>query len=342
LNIIKLKGKTKTSAILLGESIDNVSNYCKKRDVFIITDINVNRLYRDRFPEGHIFIIGLGENIKTYKTINTIYLELIKNGMDRNSFILGIGGGVVCDIAGFVASTYMRGVDFGFVPTSLLAQVDASIGGKNGINFGEYKNMIGTFNQPDFILLDYTLLKSLDFEEFKNGISETIKHALINDPELAEILFQNYNQIYNYDLDIIEDIINRSIRVKLDIVKKDEIEKNERKKLNFGHTLGHAVELLDGISHGKAVSIGMAFASAISLKYGYINGELYKKIIKLIKQYDLPVETEQPINQLITKINKDKKKQNTGIDFVLLRSIGEAFIKRIELSELENLLNDLR
>ncbi len=341
MNILELKGETGKSKILFGESINNVLNYTENKKLFIITDTNVNRIYKEDFPDGLVFVIRTGESIKTYETINLIYTELIKKGYDRTSFILGIGGGVVCDIAGFVASTYMRGVNFGFVPTTLLAQVDASIGGKNGINFGEYKNMIGTFNQPDFILMDFSLLKTLTFDEFKNGIAESIKHALINDLELVKILIQNNKKICNYDLVAIEEIIIRSVKVKLNIVKKDETEKNERKKLNFGHTLGHGVELLNDISHGKAVSIGIAFASAISLKYGYITKGVYVKILNLLKLYELPVKTKLPAGQLIEKISKDKKKQGNLVNFILLRGMGDVFIKKIDLEELQELLNDL-
>ncbi len=342
MNVLELEGRTKKSTILLGESIDNILTYTRNRKLFIITDKNINRIYGSRFPEGRVFSIGMGEGIKTYETVNAIYAELLDHGFDRSSFILGIGGGVVCDIAGFAASTYMRGIEFGFVPTTLLAQVDASIGGKNGVNFGEYKNMVGTFNQPEFILTDFSLLKTLDPEEFKNGIAESIKHALIGDPELAQMLLSKSREILNYDLSIIESMVNRSVNVKLDIVKRDEIEKNERKKLNFGHTIGHAVELSEGLSHGKSVSIGIVIASLISLKYDYIDKKLYEMIIELLTIYGLPIEFNTPVVKLVDKIWKDKKKQNNEVDFVLLKSLGNSLIEKISFKKLEEMLNDLR
>ncbi len=341
LRIIHFKGKTKNSTILIGESINNILKYTEKKKIFIITDINVNRIYKNYFPSGYVFVIGIGEKIKNYETVNSIYNELLINGFDKTSFILGIGGGIVCDIAGFVASTYMRGVKFGLVPTTLLAQVDASIGGKNGINFREYKNMVGIFNQPDFILTDFNTLKTLKADEFKNGIAEIIKHALIGDFRLIDVLINYHEKIINKDISILEKIISRSVEIKLEIVKKDEIETEERKKLNFGHTVGHAIELCEGISHGGSVAIGMAIASGISLKYGFIENDLYSKIIKLLKLYKLPLNTKISVSKLIEKIGKDKKMNNGKIDFILIKSLGDVFIHEMSLKELEVLLNDL-
>jgi len=342
LKILELEGHLKKSVVLLGESIDNILNYTKKRKIFIITDINVNQLYKDKFPSAHVFIIGIGEKIKNYETVNSIYRELIINGFDRKSFILGIGGGVVCDVAGFVASTYMRGVSFGFIPTTLLAQVDASIGGKNGVNFEGYKNMIGTFSQPDFILSDFNTLKTLKLEEFKNGIAEMIKHALISDSQLVDVLVAEHSKIIDNDIVLIENMIIRSVEIKLEIVKKDENENGERKKLNFGHTIGHAVELCENISHGRAVAIGMAIATRISLKHGFIEKKMYDTVINLLELYKLPINTKIPVNKLIEKIGKDKKKKKDKIDFILMRSLGNVFIYETTLKELEVLLNDLR
>ena len=341
-NIFELKGKKKKSKIILGELFENILHYTDDRELFIITDVNVSKLYSDKFPDAKVFVIGIGETVKTFETVNAIYAQLVNINFDRQGCILGIGGGIVCDITGFVASTYMRGLSFGLIPTTLLAQVDASIGGKNGYNFCNYKNMIGTFNQPDFVLSDFMFLKTLELDELKNGIAETIKHSLIGDSKLYELLLKQSDEILSYDLAILKDLITKSVKVKLDIVDRDELEKDERKKLNFGHTLGHAVELYEGISHGNAVSIGMAFSSAVSLQYGYIKKSVYEGIIKLIDLYKLPTGTKTSTRQLIKNMTKDKKRQNDGVDFILLKGVGQAFIKNINYNNLESLLDDLR
>jgi len=341
LKVFEIKGNNSFSKIIIGERFDKLADYTNGKKLFIITDKNVVKIYGERFPEADVFAVGVGEMIKNYKTVNDIYSELIAKGHDRKSFIIGIGGGIVCDIAGFIASTYMRGVDFGFVPTTLLAQVDASIGGKNGINFDNYKNMIGTFNQPSFVLTDFSFLKTLSEEEYANGLAETIKHALIGSKVLLEMLIKKKSEILNRELSDIEDMIIKSVGVKVDIVKRDETEKGERKKLNFGHSLGHAIELTDNISHGKAVSIGMAYASEISYLLGEIDKGDYNKIVKLLNSFGLPVKTLASMDKLTEKLRMDKKKNKEKIDFVLLKSLGKAFVESMRFTDLEAIINDM-
>ena len=173
---LQIQGATGQSTLMVGESLQNLNAHLPGRQPIIITDESVHRLYAAQFPPGHVITIGGGENIKTLDTVSRIYAEMVTIEADRSSWIVGIGGGIVCDIAGFVASTYMRGVPFGFVPSTLLAQVDASVGGKNGVNFGGYKNMVGTFNQPDFVLCDLDLLQSLPAEQLQCGFAEIVNN----------------------------------------------------------------------------------------------------------------------------------------------------------------------
>ena len=237
-----VRGSSGSSQLLVGESIDNLIAYIDPRRTVIITDTTIEGLYRQRFPDCPIITIGLGEKIKTLDTVAKIYGQLVELEADRSSLILGIGGGIVCDIAGFVASTYMRGLPFGFVATTLLAQVDASVGGKNGVNFGGYKNMVGVFNQPDFVICDMTALQSLPVREVLCGFAEIIKHGAIADDRMLDFLDAHQDEALRLDKAIVEYLVYRSLEIKAKVVTRDEREKGERRKLNFGHTFGHAIE----------------------------------------------------------------------------------------------------
>jgi 3-dehydroquinate synthase len=205
------------------------------------------------------------------ETVTTIFNQLVDMEVDRSTLILGIGGGIVCDIAGFVASTYMRGTPFGFVSTTLLSQVDASVGGKNGVNFGGYKNMVGVFNQPEFVVCDMMLLKTLPFREIQCGFAEIIKHGAIADHRMLDFIENHRDAALDLESRIVEHLVYRSVEIKAGVVTRDEREKGERRKLNFGHTFGHAIEKLTGIPHGEAVGIGMVMAAALSVKKGLLS-----------------------------------------------------------------------
>ena len=313
----------------------------KDRKIIIVTDVNINKLYGSLFSSFPIIEIGVGEKIKTLKTVEDITEKLIELEADRHSFLLGVGGGIVCDITGFAASIFMRGIDFGFVSTSLLSQVDASIGGKNGVNFSSYKNIIGNFNQPQFVICDTKMLNSLPEKEIKCGLGEIIKHALIADADMFDLISENYEDILNLDDKILPKLIFENIKIKAKIVEKDEIEQGERKKLNFGHTLAHAIEKHSDISHGEAVAIGIVFAAKISLQKGYISEIEYDKIKETLIKYDLPIEFNIEKEKIFNAIKKDKKRNSENISFVLLEEIGKAKIEDISFTELEKYLNDL-
>ncbi|MBF0234970.1 MAG: 3-dehydroquinate synthase, partial [Desulfamplus sp.] len=263
---VEVRGSQGISEIHVGESIKNVVNYLPKgKKTVIITDENVKNYYEQDFPQGcPVITISTGEKIKTLATVEMIFRELIAFGADRSTFILGIGGGIVCDITGFAASIYMRGVEFGFVSTTLLSQVDASVGGKNGVNFDSYKNMVGVFCQPRFVVCDTSLLATLPPDEISNGFAEIVKHALIADAPMLDYIEANIDKALALDREVISKLVEDSVRLKASVVQKDEKEAGERKKLNFGHTLGHALEKLNSIGHGRAVSIGMVAAASFS------------------------------------------------------------------------------
>jgi len=333
-----IKGKESDSTILVDERIEHVTKYLPNKKLFIITDKNVERLYFERFPEAPVFPISPGEKSKQLGKIEGIYRWLLMNDADRNSFILGIGGGVVCDIAGFVASTYMRGVEFGFVSTSLLSQVDASVGGKNGVDLDGFKNIIGTFNQPRFVVCDTNLLKTLPHEELVNGFAEMVKHALIADTTLYEQLENDYADLLQLKQPAVSKHVAESIKVKAKIVEADERESGLRKLLNFGHTWGHAVEALKGISHGKAVSIGIEFACRFSMHKGLLSNREYIRIINLLKLLGLPTCINLSPTKVFDFMVKDKKRNADNIDFVLLNGIGKPVIERISFKEIQDFI----
>ncbi len=339
---ITIQGKSGDSRILVGESLPALSRHIPATGVFIITDKNVAAYYHSEFPDFPVYVVEPGEKSKDFAVMTKIWNWLLENGADRSSFIVGIGGGVVCDLAGFVASTYMRGIPFGFVATSLLAQVDASVGGKNGVNLDGYKNIIGTFTQPEFVICDTSMLKTLPDDEFRNGMAEVIKHALIRDAEKFKFLKKNRNEILNREREAINHIVNRSIKIKAAIVQADEQERGERRLLNFGHTWGHAVEKENKIPHGQAVSIGMAFASGLSKQLSYLKEKDYDEILVLLHDYGLPLSAELDKNRVFDTLLRDKKKEKGKMNFVLLKNIGEAFVEEMDTNIIKDFCMSFR
>ena len=335
---ITIKGSTGDSTIFIGESLKNLSHYLPSGNVIIITDTNVWKLYGKGFPPFDVIQIGTGEEVKTLRTVETIYDRLIQLKADRSTFLVGIGGGIVCDIAGFVASTYMRGIEFGYVATTLLAQVDASVGGKNGVNFGGYKNMVGVFNQPKFVICDLSLLKTLPKKEISCGFAEIIKHAAIADIEMFSFLETNHDKALSLEMDVLEKLIHESVKIKASVVGKDEKEKGERRKLNFGHTFGHAIEKTTGISHGEAVSLGMVLASAISGQKGLLTREDQEKLKNLLEKYLLPVRSQMNNEAIWDALKKDKKRASDRMHLVLLQGLGRAMVKNIPIGDVKGYL----
>ncbi len=329
------------SQICVGESIQNLAHYLGSGKKVIITDSNVRRCHGFRFSDYDTIEIESGEQNKTLEAVEKIYQKFLELELDRSSFVTAIGGGMVCDVAGFAASTFMRGIDFGFVPSTLLAQVDASIGGKNGVNFQGFKNLVGVFNQPQFVLCDTDLLYTLPEKELACGIAEVVKHALIQSASLFEYLEQEWASLLSLQKDTVEKVINDSVVIKSWIVQSDALEKGVRKKLNFGHTLGHAIEKEAQISHGEAISIGMVLASKISAARGMISSQEVDHITSLLKKLKLPTEVSSSKEVILDAIKKDKKRQGKDIHFVLLAEIGKAEVTPMTYAELEGYIHDL-
>ncbi|MEA1885606.1 MAG: 3-dehydroquinate synthase [Bacteroidota bacterium] len=324
--------------VYMGNAWELINELLPQKDVIIITDINVSGLYGNYFPEYPVITIGTGEAVKEPDTVETIIKHLLAIGADRSSFILGIGGGVVCDITGFVASIFMRGTSFGFVSTSLLSQVDASIGGKNGVNLNGIKNIMGCINQPSFVICDTGLLKTLPNMEFISGLGELVKHALIRDYLLFELIEKNIKPVLERREELLKELISRAIAIKASIVEKDEKEEGERRLLNFGHTLGHAIESTTGLSHGISIAAGMMTAIEISYDENLMNKEEVERVRNLFKRLGLMPQIEIRWQDICDKILADKKRKGNNIYYILLNGIGKAIQKEYPLDEIMNKL----
>lgn len=308
-----------------------------KRRFMIISDQNVSKLYLESMIEVikpiansmETFIFSPGEESKNLDTVNRCYEQLIENSFDRNDVLIALGGGVVGDLTGFIAATYLRGIRFIQVPTSLLAMVDSSIGGKTGVDYKSYKNMIGAFHQPSLVYMNLSTLNSLPDREYYSGMAEIIKHGLIRDSEYLPFLSNNYKEILSKKYDIIKEMIIRSCMIKKEIVEQDPKEAGERALLNLGHTIGHSVEKLKEFSllHGECVGIGMAAASYMSYSRGYISKDDYDHILQIIKRFNLPINVSNlSVDDIYQVTLLDKKMDSDKIRFILLRGIGEAYI----------------
>ncbi len=310
------------------------------RRIVVITDPNVLEHYGEEIEKYEHIVIGTGEESKTLATVEEIYRRLIEMGADRKTYIVGFGGGIVTDVAGFAASTYLRGVEFGFVATSLLAQVDASVGGKNGVNVAGYKNMAGIFNQPDFVLCDTGVLATLPPREFRAGLAEMIKAGIIADPVLFEIFERHTPEELLADRALLARAIEASIRVKARIVEEDEREAGERRKLNLGHTVAHAVEKLSReYNHGEAVGVGLAAIADVSVRLGLLAPETRNRIVAVVEKAGLPVRADIQKEKIIEALTRDKKVEANALWLVAVRGIGDVVIRRTGFQELSGLLN---
>ncbi len=323
--------------VTIGEKIARLRDYIPDNTV-VITDNNVHRIY-GRFWNGFpTLIIGTGEQEKSMDTVARLCRQLLDLQTDRSGFIVGVGGGVVCDVTGFVASVFMRGLRFGFVPTSLLAQADAAIGGKNGVNLDGYKNIIGTFSLPEFILSDPEVLTTLPEAEISNGFAEIVKHALIADHDLFGYIEDHADKIRQLHPEVINHLLMRSAAIKSEIVALDSREHGQRRLLNFGHTFGHAFENVGGLPHGAAVSVGMMIAARYSAKRSLLTSGQVERIGDLLRRLGLPVGISLPADEVLRAIQTDKKREQSHLHFVMLRDIGSGIVEKLSLEEIKSIL----
>ena len=331
----------KNVAYYFDASFSYLDEIVERDNTILITDENVFELHQQKFEDWKTIVIKAGEEHKHQATVDFIINRLIELEADRKTFIVGVGGGVVTDITGYAASVYMRGLKFGFVPSTILAMVDAAIGGKNGVDVGLYKNLVGLIKQPEFILFDYSLLQTLPNEQWVNGFAEVIKHACIKDAVLFSVLEKYTLNDFRKDALLLAELIEINVNIKTAIVVIDEFEQADRKLLNFGHTIGHAVENLHHILHGHAVSIGIVAACNLSEQINDFHFEEAIRIVKLLAKYHLPVDIETEYEKVFEVLKMDKKRIKNEVNFILLNKIGEAVIKSVKLDDLHKHLKEI-
>ncbi|WP_118975485.1 3-dehydroquinate synthase [Taibaiella koreensis] len=326
-----------STALYFDASLEKLKELAPTANSFILTDENLMMHYQQAFKPWQVITVPAGESAKTLDTLDDVIRQLIALDAGRDATLIGIGGGVVTDIAGFAAGIYKRGIRCGFVPSSVLGMIDAAIGGKNGLDIGEYKNMMGLVRQPEFILYDYALLDTLPEEEWICGFAEVIKHAAIKDKEMFALLEQHTLADFRNDKALLADLIYKNVLLKATVVREDEWENGDRKLLNFGHTLGHAIENSYELSHGQAISIGMVFAARVS--ESCIGFKETGRLIALLEKYELPVQFPFDSRQALHYMMADKKKIGEKIGYVLLETIGSAVVHPLSIDEIRTYLN---
>lgn len=321
----------------LGQALMDL--HTENRKICIVSDSTVADLYGEQLwqalkpccKEVSLFVFPAGEANKTLDTVRKLYEHLILNHFDRKDMLAALGGGVVGDLTGFAAATYLRGIDFIQVPTTLLSQVDSSIGGKTGVDFDAYKNMVGAFHMPRLVYMNLGTLLTLPELQFASGMAEIIKHGFIQDEIYASWLRTHQNAIENREYEALQEMVYGSCQIKRHVVEEDPTEQGIRAWLNFGHTIGHAVEKLKNFElyHGECVSVGCVAAAYLSWKRGYLSEEEFDGVEELLKSYHLPVRVSGLKPEQVLKTTKLDKKMEAGkIKFVLLGRIGEAFVAR--------------
>lgn len=335
-------GKKPCYDIVFSQSFDTLSEELealsiKERKICIITDSVVAPLYAEKVlscigglcRKAVVFTFPAGEKSKNLDTVKEAYTFLIKEGFDRKDLLIALGGGVVGDLTGFTAATYLRGIDFVQIPTTLLAQADSSIGGKTGVDFDGYKNMVGAFHMPKLVYMNVSVLKTLEARQYYSGFAEIMKHGLIRDAIFYEWLLENMYEICDRDPDILEEMVEKSSSIKKLVVEKDPTEQGDRALLNFGHTIGHAIEKAKNFElyHGECVALGCVAAAFISWKHELLTMEEYYEIRDMFVPFQLPISIEDTDPEEILKLTKADKKMDAGrIRFILLRKLGKAVI----------------
>lgn len=307
------------------------------RNLCIVTDTHVEPLYAEEVKrvltrvaaKVSVFVFEAGEKNKNLNTVQQLYKALIENQLDRKSLVVALGGGVVGDLSGFGAATYLRGIDFIQIPTTLLSQVDSSVGGKTGVDFDQYKNMVGAFHQPRLVYMNMNTLRTLPSVEFACGMGEVLKTGLICDADFYEYVLAEHKAIRALDTKALARMIRRCCEIKAGVVERDPKEKGERALLNFGHTLGHAIEKLKDFTwlHGECVAAGCCLAVEISCIKGNISKEEVDDIKGVFEAFDMNGDiSELSADDIVKTTKSDKKMVGDKIKFVLLRSVGDAYV----------------
>ncbi len=327
------------STLYVGRAAEMLDRVLPSGRVIVITDVNIDRLYPDLVHRYEHIIIGLGEATKNLATVENIYRQLMELGADRSTFLLGVGGGIVTDIVGYVAATYMRGLDFGFISTTLLGQVDASIGGKNGVNIADYKNMVGTFRQPRFVISDVEMLRTLPVRELRAGMAEAVKSAIVGDAALFDYIERlAANEEFYASTEQMQRIVLGAVGVKAHIVALDEREGGIRRLLNLGHTLGHAIEKSTrDVNHGEAVALGMSLIAYSSVRLGAMTKTDAERINDLLTRLGFNLQLPVDIVDVLREVRYDKKKKDNILRVVIPEAIGQCVVREMLFDDFERL-----
>ncbi|MCY7291128.1 MAG: 3-dehydroquinate synthase, partial [Ferruginibacter sp.] len=336
-----------TDTVFSGEKVStcfdayfkNINDFHTVDKILVITDENIFKLHTQKFDGYPVIVVDGTEKNKIQSTVDNIIVQMLEMNIDKTWLLVGVGGGVITDIAGYVASIYKRGIKLGLVPTSILGMTDAAIGGKNGVNVGMYKNMVGTTYRPQFILYDFTFLDTLPTSEWINGFAEIIKHACIKDAAMFIELEKRNIDFYINNRSEATALIEKNVALKTAVVVADEFEKADRFQLNFGHTFGHALENLYNLPHGHAVSVGMLMAAKVSEEINNFDSVSVERLKKLLQQYKLTVSQEINKEEVLSLLSKDKKRAGDAINFVLLKSFGEATVQQLSFKTIQSLLD---
>jgi len=337
---LKFKFSTTSVEYYFDTSFNQLDELVDKKKTIVLTDRNVFESHQEKFIGWELIVIEPGEEHKIQSTVDEVIKLMIEMEVDRSTTLVGVGGGVITDLAGYIASIFMRGISFGFVPTTLLGMVDASVGGKNGIDVGVYKNMVGVIRQPKFLFYDYSFLSTLPEKVWSDGFAEIIKHACIKDAvAFKQLEKEDIDSIRNQS-NVLGALIQRNVLLKTQVVQNDEFEKGERKLLNFGHTLGHAIETQYALTHGQAVAIGMSYALKLSEQItGFQDSE---KVRAVIKQYRLPIKGDFDVKKVLDILKMDKKRVDKNMNFILLEKIGKGVIQSIPMVQLTKMVQKIK
>jgi len=339
--IINLRTKTGRCRIELDVPLVVMEQALRGRRAIAIIDRRVRELHGDRLYPLESIDITASEPEKTLSTIGKIYDRFINFEVDRSTTIVGIGGGITLDIAGFAASTFLRGLPFMYVPTTLLAQADAAVGGKNGVNHRGYKNMAGIFAQPERVICDHSVLATLDEQDRRNGLIEIVKHAIIGDERLFLLLEDRAAGMMTLEPAFVREAVFASLSVKTAIVYRDEAEGGLRRKLNLGHTIGHAVEKVFHIPHGESVGIGLKFAARFANRLGQLSSTNTRRILEMLGRLGVPEAPSGEKEAIKDAVGRDKKREGVLLNFVIPQDIGRCVVEGVPLEQLEEAIDDL-
>jgi 3-dehydroquinate synthase len=316
-------------------AFNDISNFATKEKILLLIDEVVYAENKSIFENYTFILVKAGESHKVQNTVDNVIAQMLELNIDKSYILVGVGGGTVTDMAGYIASIYKRGIGLGLVPTSILGMVDAAIGGKNGVNVGMYKNMVGTTYRPKFILFCYSFLEKLPRLQWINGFAEIIKHACIQDEAMFNALMQHNIDYYIENANALQELVQHNVQLKMNIVIEDEFENADRFLLNFGHSFGHAIENVKELPHGFAISVGMHLAALVSEELVSFPKAQTQQLLNLLEKYELPTAIPFSFTDALQILQKDKKRNAAYINYVTLHNIGKASFKKIELASLQ-------